>query len=192
VPQDRTSASCSAVVDPFELSALMQHFPPRESKYLVVPTLTITKPQILERDSTNLNIDLKPLECEWITVFPILSSPDVEAVPMGFRGPLNGAGAVVASTFQEAKSLALTIRGCGCFRLAIRSKRPVQSIAVKEVAGQTMIPCESVPSTGQCAGILQLGFNLFEFELLERAEPGNRLVSISFTLHCGKDVSGSR
>jgi hypothetical protein len=152
-----------------QVIGLAKEFPPR-SRFLAISALTERRPEEVRGDMVYQTAELHSFACDFISFIPILSTRDVDVVPMGFRGMINGAGCILEVSIKGSISISMIVRGCGRFVLALRSKEdaPLAVMTVQMRINQrsqfAAIKLQA-PSSSIDQHFDDLGYSLFEFEV---------------------------
>jgi len=88
-------------------------------KFLAVPFFSESPGIFLQDASSTFEISLDTNGCDLVTIYPLATVHGVEVVPLGFKGKINGAGAIVDLEIIGV-TLKLRIKGCGTFVLMYR------------------------------------------------------------------------
>jgi raffinose synthase len=147
-----------------------------DQRFLAIPFFSVSPIILLESASSEFKMSLGPLDCDLVTIFPILNVNSTEFVILGFDGKLNGAGATLDSDCSVDGIIKLWIKGSGTFGIMIRSSHGNSSTGTfvhVEFCG------ERIPSWSVEGGETSLGFERVFFEvepLLQAAYHGQTRV----------------
>jgi raffinose synthase len=148
-----------------QLLGLAHEFPPN-LRFLAISALAKRRPEEVRADMVYQTAELHSCACDFISFIPILSTRDVDIVPLGFRGMINGAGCILEASTNDSNSIGMTVRGCGRFVVAIRSL--TADIAVQLRIDQRLQLASialHAPSSSDDQHLADLGYRLFEFEV---------------------------
>lgn len=141
-------------------------------RFLAIPFFSASPIMLLESASSEFELSLGPLDCDLVSIFPILNINSSEVVILGFDGKMNGGGAILDLDCSVDGMIKLWIRGSGTFAIMIRSSHGNSCRATTvcvEFYG------EPIPSWSVEGGETYLGFERLFFEvepLWQAAEHG--------------------